>query len=133
MTNHLINARILRLVAFTIAIALAPATVSMSAAAKDKALSKSDVNHLIATAEKKADHERLAQYFDAEAAKYEAEAKEHGDLAQVYRKSGSPSAKFPGTMQTFNHCDSLSKSLEQAAENARQLAADHREMAKEAK
>ena len=133
MTNHLINTRILRLVAFTVAITLAPAVVSIPAGAKDKTISKSELKHLIATAETKADHERIAQYFDAEAAKYEAEAKEHGELAQVYQKSGAPSAKYPGGMQTFNHCDSLSKSLEKAAENARQMAADHREMAKEAK
>ena len=131
--DHLIKTRILRLAVFAVAIALAPAIVSVPAAAKDKTLSKTELSHLIATAETKADHERIAQYFDAEAAKYEAEAKEHGELAQAYRKSGSASAtKYPGSMQTFNHCDSLSKSLEKAAENARQLAADHRGMAKEA-
>jgi hypothetical protein len=133
MTNHLINTRTLRLAAFAVAMALAPAVVSLPAAAKDQTISKSELKHLIATAETKADHERIAQYFDTEAAKYEAEAKEHGELAQVYQKSGAPSAKYPGGMQTFNHCDSLSKSLEKAAEDAHQLAAAHRGMAKEAK
>src|SRR5437773_9699982 len=130
--DHLINTRILRLAVLTVAIALAPAVVSIAAGAKHKAISKSELKHLIATAETKTDHERIAQYFDDEAAKYEAESKEHGELAQAYRKSGPASAKYPGSMQTSNHCDSLSKSLQQAAENARQMAADHREMAKEA-
>src|SRR5260370_40316591 len=131
MFNHLMNTRTLRLAVFAVAMAMLPAVVSVPAWAKDKTLSKSELKNLIANAETKADHERIAQYFDAEAVKYEAEAKDHGDLAQVYRKAGAPSAKQP--TQTFNHCDSFAKSLEQAAENARQLAADHRGMAKEAK
>jgi hypothetical protein len=36
-------------------------------------------------------------------------------------------------MQTFNHCDALSKSLGKAAADARAMAADHRQMAAEAK
>ena len=133
MTNHRIIARMLRLAALAVAIALVPAVVSVPAGAKDKTISKSELKRLIAGAETKADHERIAQYFDAEAAKYEAEAKEHGELAQSYRTAGPASAKYPGSMQSFNHCDSLSKSLQQAAVNARQLAADHRGIAKEAK
>jgi hypothetical protein len=129
--DHLIKTRILRLAVFALAIAFTPAAVSIAAGAKHKAMSKSELKHLVATAETKADHERIAQYFDDEAAKYEAESKEHEELAGAYRKSGPASAKYPGSMQTPNHCDSLSKSLQQAAENARQLAADHREMAKE--
>lgn len=133
MLNHLMDTRTLRLAVFAVATAMLTAVVSVPAGAKDKQLSKSELKHLIATAETKADHERIAQYFDAEAAKYEAEAKEHAELAQSYRAAGTPSAKYPGGMQTFNHCDSLSKSLQKAAEDARQLAAEHREMEKEAK
>jgi hypothetical protein len=134
MTNYLMNSR-LRLTVFAVAIALVPAMLSVAAGAKDKTLSKTELKHLIATAETKAEHERIAQHFAAEATKYEAEAKEHGDLAVVYQKNTpSQPGKYPGSMQTFNHCDSLTKSLQQAAENARKLAADHREMAaKEAK
>jgi hypothetical protein len=88
----------------------------------------------IAKAETAADHQAIAQYFDAEAARYEAEAKEHGELAAVYQKNApSQPTKYPGSMQTFGHCDALAKSLQQAAKQARRLAADHREMAKEAK
>ncbi len=130
MLNHLMNRRALRTTVLSVAIGMLTAAVSVPAGAADKPLTKSEVKNLIAHAEKKADHERIAQYFDAEAAKYEAEAKDHADLAQVYRKAGAPSAK--AASQTFDHCDSFAKSLEQAAENARQLAADHRNMAKEA-
>jgi hypothetical protein len=102
--------------------------------AKDKPLSRKELKDLIAHAETRADHERIAQYFDAEAARYEAQAKQHADLAQSYKKTGTSSAtKYPGSMQTFDHCDDLSKSLLTAVKDARQLAGDHREMAKEAK
>lgn len=131
MLNHLMNTRTLRLAVFAVATAMLTAVVSVPGGAKDKPLTKSELKNLIAHAETKADHERIAQYFDVEAAKYEAEAKDHGDFAQLYRKTGTPSAK--NATQSFNHCDSFAKSLEQAAENARLLAADHRGMENEAK
>lgn len=118
------------------AVALAALMMSVSAAdpAKDKTLSKSELRHLIAKAETKAEHERIAQYFDTEAAKFEAEAKEHSELAAIYEKNPpAQPTKFPGSMQTFNHCDALSKSLAKAAADARAMSADHRQMAKEAK
>ncbi len=134
MLNHLINTRTLRLAVFAVATAMLTAVVSVPAGAKDKPLSQSELKGLIANAETKAEHERIAKHFDAEAAKYEAEAKDHGELAQLYqRNTPANPTKYPGSMQTFNHCDSLSKSLQQAAENARQMAADHRGMEKEAK
>jgi hypothetical protein len=132
MLKHFMNTRALRMAGFAIAIGLVTAVVSVPVgAAKDQALSKSELKNLVANAEKTADHERVALYFDAEAAKYEAEAKDHGELSLLYqRNTPTTPTKYPGSMQTFNHCDSLSKSLQGAAANARQLAADHREMAK---
>lgn len=135
MLNHLKNTRILRLVVFAVAIAMLGAVVSVPAgAAKDQTLSKSELKKLIANAETKADHERIAKYFDAEATKYEAEAKDHGELAPFYQRNPDPAlSKHPGSPRSFEHCDNLAKSLKEAAENARQLAADHRGMANEAK
>ena len=134
MLNHLMNTRTLRLAVFAVATVMLTAVVSVPAGAKDKTPSKTELKSLIANAETKADHERIAQYFDAEAASYEAEAKDHGELAPFYQKSPDPAlSKHPASPRSFEHCDSLTKSLKQAAENARQLAADHRGMAKEAK
>ena len=108
--------------------------VSISAAAEDKPLTKAEVKNLISNGETKADHGRLAKHFEAEAARYEAEAKEHSDLAQLYQRNTSATpTKYPGTSQSFQHCDSVSKGLHEAAENARQLAAEHADMAKAAK
>ena len=134
MLKHLINTRTLRVAVFAVTAVILTTLVSIPAGAKDKPLSKSDLKTMIATAETKADHERIAQYFDAKATKYEAEAKEHAELAPIYQKQPDPAlSKHPNSPRSFAHCDALSKSLQQAAENARQLAADHREMAKEAK
>ena len=131
MRNHLVGIGIVKTSVFAGILALA-AVVSLSAGAKDKPLTKAELKHLIANAETKADHERIAQYFDAEAARYEAEAKDHGELAPFYQKSPDPAlSKHPASPRAFEHCDSLSKSLQKSAEEARQLAAGHRDMAKE--
>ncbi len=119
---------------FTAAIAAAAVFNSHQAGAKDTALSHSELKQLITNAKTKADYERIAQYFDAEAANYDAQSKLHADLAQLYKKNPPPQpTKYPGSQQTFQHCDSLSRSLAQAAGNARSLAAEYRQMAKEAK
>jgi hypothetical protein len=132
MRKHLISTRTVKTVVFATVLALA--SVITVSAAKDKAFTKVEVKSLIANAETKADHERIAQYFDAEAARYDAEAKDHGDLAPFYQKNPDPAlSKHPGSPRAFEHCDSLSKSLMNAAEEARELAADHRGMAHEAK
>ena len=134
MLNHLINTRTLRLAIFAVATAMLTAVVSVPAGAKDKSLSKSELKNLISNAETKADHERIAQYFDAEATRYDAESKDHGELAPFYQRNPDPTiSKHPGSPRAFEHCDSLSKSLQKAAEDARQLAAEHRGMEKEAK
>jgi hypothetical protein len=93
MLNHFLNARTLRTMVLAVTAGMLPAMIAVPVGAADKPLSKSELKSLIATAETKAEHERIAKYFNAEAARYEAEAAEHGQLAQVYRKSGLGSPK----------------------------------------
>lgn len=134
MVNYLMNTRTLKLAVFVVATAMLTTVISLPAGAKDKLLTKSELKNLVANGETKSDHERVAQYFDAEAARYEAEAKEHGELASFYQKSPDPAlSKHAGSQRSFQHCDSLTKSLVQAAEDARQLAVEHRAMAKDSK
>lgn len=124
-----------RLAAITVIplLVLLLAAVSGAQSATPKHLSKKEVAQLIETAKSPADHMQLARYFSSEAAKFEAEADEHADMAKRYQRNPSPLAtKFPGSMQTFNHCDALSKSLREAARSARELAASHEQMAKDA-
>jgi hypothetical protein len=133
MRKHLTSTLLVKTVAFAVVFAFA-ASVSLSASPKNKPLSKAEVKNLIANSETKADHERMAQYFDAEAARYEAEAKDHNEMGQFYKKNPDPAlSKHPGTPRAAGHCDTLSKNLQNSAEEARQLAAEHRVMAKEAK
>ena len=134
MFNRLMRTKSLSAAVIAVAVGLLTAVVSTPAAAKDKPLSKTELKNLIATAETKAEHERIANYFDAEAARYEAESKDHGELAPFYQRNPDPAAsKHPGSPRAFEHCDSLSKNLQKAAEDARQMAAEHRGMAKAAK
>ncbi len=130
--QKLTSARIVKTV--VIAVIFTMAALSLSAGAKDNSVSKTELKSLIINAHTKADHERIARYFDAEAARYDAEAKDHTEMAGYYQKSPDPaSSKHPGSSRSVAHCDSLSKNLQQSAEDARQLAAGHREMGKEEK
>ncbi len=92
---------------------------------------------LIANANTPADHERIAQYYDAEAARYEADAKEHKDEASYYAGHQHPIATghSPNNYDHYmvSHCPQIAAKLKEAAQEARDLAAGHREMAKEAK
>ena len=83
------------------------------------------------------DPEKPAAYFEAKAASYEAEAKHHGELAEVYRVTGGVTfgGKSSGgdMTQSSSHCTAIAKSLRDAAESSRDLAGDHERMAEETK
>ncbi len=132
MRKHFIRTGTFMTLAFAFTLAVA-GLASVPAVAKDASLSKGELKNLLANAETKADHERIAQYFDAEAVRYEAEAKDHGELAPFYKKSPDPTlSKHVGSPRAFEHCDALSKILQKSAVEARELAAEHRAMAHEA-
>ncbi len=96
-------------------------------------LSKGEVKTLIANAKTAEDHERIAKYFDAEAVQLDAEANEHQELVAVYKANPSgQESKHPMSGKTAGHCQYFADDLHKAATQARELAADHRDMAKEA-
>ena len=96
-------------------------------------LSKQELKTLITSAKTMQDHERVARHFKAKADELEAEAKEHTELAAQYKANQtSHPTKHPLNMPTAAHCQYLAADLHKAAERARELAADHREMAKQA-
>lgn len=133
MLKHLMSTRGALLVA---AVAVLAVSVSVPAAAQktDKpSLSPQQLKDLIANPKTKADHELVAQYYDEQAWNYEAGAKLHGELAAFYKRHPERSlSKRPGSPGTYEHCDKLSKELQMAAEDARGLAAEQRDLAKEA-
>jgi hypothetical protein len=126
MFKNTMNANVVRALLLTAAIAVLAVFSTVPAGAQNKTLSKNELKQLIATAETKAEHVRIATYFDAEAAKYEAEAKEHGETAAIYQNS---QASYQNEVM-FKHCDGIGKSLARAAEEARALATEHRKMGK---
>jgi hypothetical protein len=129
--DHLIGMRIAKTVVFAVAFALA-----VSGAGPERPLTQTELKRLIMNAQTKTDHERIAEYFEAEAARYEVDAKDHADLAQFYKKKEiqDPAlSNHPASLRAFEHCDALFRSLQKAAEQARNLAAEHRGMAHEAR
>ena len=110
-------------------------TVQDASAAQAKRLSKKEVKALVINAKSPEDHLRLARYYKAEADKLEVEAKEHDELAAAYRKSMTSQAsamKNPMAPNTAAHCEFFAKSVREAANAAREMAASHEQMAKDA-
>ena len=102
--------------------------------AADGLLSKEELKTRIVNAKTVTDHERLAKHFDAKADQLEAESKEHQDLAAKYKANPTMhEQKHPMSGQTVGHCKYFADDLHKAAQSARQMAADHREMAKASK
>jgi hypothetical protein len=112
-----------------------PILVGMSTWASDGALlTKQDLKSLIANGKTAQDHERIAQHFDAKAEQLEAESKEHAALAAEYKaRPTAHEAKHPMSPQTAGHCQYFAESLHKASLQARQMATDHRAMAKAVK
>jgi hypothetical protein len=71
-------------------------------------------------------HEQLAQYFNQKAAKLEAEAKEHTDLANAYHKGKAPN------MNNASLCEQAAADERKAAQENRAIADSHHKMAGEA-
>ena len=100
-------------------------------------LTSKQAKALAATAKTSVEHKKLAAYYGLEADKFEADAKRHEELAQIYRTSGGDTTiggKNSGggsLSRTFGHCDAVAKSLREAAKATRELAAEHEQMAKE--
>jgi hypothetical protein len=87
---------------------------------------------LIGTATKAKDHLKLARYFNQEADQFEAEARDHDEMIEAYRKStNSATGKTPGGVGTIEHCEFLAKSSREMAKALREMAAAHEEMAKQ--
>ena len=97
-------------------------------------LGKAELKKLVASASTPKDHERIAKHFDAKATEYETDAKDHEELAAEYMASGNGhSQKHPMSGLTAEHCKYFAKDARKAAENARVMSADHRQMGRPSK
>ena len=86
-TKHKLQV-VLTLISLTLVVFVA---AGYSAAGKPS-LSKKEVKALIASAKTKEDHLKLADYYKGEAARLEAEATDHDEMAEMYRKNPTPLA-----------------------------------------
>ena len=118
-----------------LAVSLCGLTLQPGADAADKpSLSKKEAKALVATAKTPGDHMKLARYFNEEADRLEAEAKDHEELAQEYRNHPSAMAmKTPMSPNSAEHCVYFAKAARDAAKAARELANSHEQMAKQSK
>ena len=114
--------------------------VSLPSWAADKAPMKNgpamtakEARTLVATAKTPKEHLKLAGYFNQQGDRYEAEARDHDEMIEAYRKNATTRAeKTPGGVGTIEHCEFFAKSNREMAKVSRKMAAAHEEMAKEA-
>jgi hypothetical protein len=97
---------------------------------KPEHLSKQQLNTLIATAKTPAEHERIAQYYQAKALDYLAQSKEHEQMVAAYKANPSMAAK--SRAGTIEHCEYFVQHFKDLAVKSQELAQLHEEMAKEA-
>ena len=99
--------------------------------AKPEHLSKQQLNALIASAKTPAEHERLAQYYRAQASNYLAEAKDHESMVAAYKANSSLSNE-KNRASTIGHCEYFVTTFKELAVKSQELATLHEQMAKEA-
>ena len=127
MSNNCLNTARNLILSVTVALF----TISFATA---QTLDKAELKKLVASASTPQDHERIAKHFDAKAVELEAEAKEHEELAVEYTKHPTMNEmKHPGGPLTSGHCRYFAQKTRESAQAARQMATDHRQMAKSAK
>ncbi len=103
-----------------------------SAAGQRPSLSRKEVKALIASAKTKEDHLKLAEFYKTEVARPQAEATDHDEMAEMYRKNPSPMAvKHPEAIGE-GHCKEIARRFRESASKAQELATMHEEMAKAA-
>ena len=93
--------------------------------AKKSQLTDDQAKSLITSASTPEQHEQLAQYFNQKAAKLEAEAKEHVDLANAYHKGKTPN------MGNATLCEQAAADERKAAKDLRDIAAGHHKEAED--
>ena len=115
-------------------IVLAVAALLSTPFAIAQILNKAELKALVGTANTSKDRERIAVHYDAKASAFDEEAKEHDELAA--KDTANPDGhnqKHPMSGLTAGHCKLFAIKAREAALAARQIAADHRQMAMSAK
>lgn len=100
------------------------------AAGSRPTLTKKELKALIASAKTKEDHQKLSDYYKTETERLQAEAKDHDEMAEAYKKNPNPLAvKHPEAIGE-SHCREMARRFREAAAKAQELAAMHEDMTK---
>jgi hypothetical protein len=107
-----------------LAVAMSASAFTQTASAQEK-LSQSQINTLVTAAKTPAEHQRIADYYKAEAQNDLAQAGEHQAMIAAYK--ANPSSKHQAS--AVAHCANLATSYKEAATKSQQLAQMHQQMA----
>lgn len=107
-----------------IAIILVGSLLLVTAACTSIQPQVAEIPAAIANASTAADHQRIADYFAQKAASYDAEAASHEKMGRSYFSRPKGDAAL-----WASHCNSLKKTFEDAAKEARALEQAHRQLA----
>jgi ABC-type branched-subunit amino acid transport system ATPase component len=125
------NFRMRLLLAGTVVTLLTLGSVESPAWAQSSQMTKKEVKELISKAHTSADHQRLADHYAQEASRFEAEAKEHFELAEAYAHTpNAHESKHPNSGATAGHCRTMAERYSGLAKEAKALSALHAGMAK---
>jgi hypothetical protein len=94
-------------------------------------LTAQQLKTLTATAETRAEHERIARYYEDLALQYRAEADKHGAMLTVFQANPVMNGD-KARSGTIDHCWYLVKSLKQRAAKAEAIAKQQEKLAQEA-
>ncbi len=108
-----------------LAVTLFFGSAAVAPAAESAKMSKDEVKALIVNAKTPADHQKLVDYYNSEAARLEAEAVEHTEMAETYKG-------IPKGFTMADHCKAWARIDREAEVSAKKMAAEHGAMAKNA-
>jgi hypothetical protein len=130
------NVRTNSSLALIIALTLASFTFVYPAAAENNpTVSKKELKVLLQTAKEPADHQKIAAYYRQEAARLNQTAKEHEDLATIYKQAPpnpAMEAKHGSAVEGTSHCNRWAELAREQAKESEALAVLHEGMAKDA-
>jgi predicted metal-dependent hydrolase len=117
--------------AFAAVLALTSFAAKAQTQPNPEKLTNQQLLSLIATAKTPAEHQRIAQYYEAKALDYQAQAREHEQMVAAYKGNSSLSTN-KNQASTVSHCEHFVAILNAQAAKSQELAASHQQMADEA-
>jgi hypothetical protein len=106
-----------------------------SGAQSNATISKKELKVLLKTAKESADHQKIAAYYRQEAARLRQSAKEHEELAAIYKHNPPNPAMEPkhgNAVEGASHCNRWAELATEQAREAEALIVMHEAMAKDA-